>query len=711
MTQAELFHKAINYLKDNFKNKIDLSFPDDLTNEKFTLHNLKRTWYPILIECLQSKADIKPSEQQPDFTNWSLNKKIFSYKQGHLDILAPLIKTGLVFNDIDHTNVDSFESVKFDDIAHNVREYANRIGTQSNGIYINNRILLAIIQGTQVHYEHYFGNWDVYQQQQHINYLLDYNTEQFTSEFDVDANDAPHYLYTDVNGLVTANTYTALIIATQIYLAVQNGNTGDPKIITGNISSELISDLNAHDINLYGQNELVKAALVFNGCYVDDLEVNNAVPLFCDRFNISSNLDDINNRKQFYTTLFGVYHPNMASKASISLVSHIQTNYTTNFDKPNPRVIQTFWIDQQNNKLYILQLNNASANKKTTEYSINQYIYLAPLNQQLTSNNFQQIYSFTKKPTNGHTQTLIPLDDHALISASNKIITGSNPDTTKSQWDYDFKAVQNLINDPSILASSTIINNIKLGSQYHRTELALSPNRNILIFGVGIVDPSTIQNSYCIPLDYQKLNNDLINNIGESVNLSDYQLVSYNNKSLASKSVIYQYYKNDSYLNGKSLQGYGIDDDLNVYVSCGKSPNMANNISNIDNWSDNPPFLIFVKSKAFEANTPNTKPSFDEHINNYQRIDLGPDKLSSHDNWYDYLVKNDLLETFLADKAKILRRDNYLLEFENIQVINTNESNHYACYLNIAYHSLVSKSTNLNIIYRLDWYDRFDEEN
>ena len=29
----------------------------------------------------------------------------------------------------------------------------------------------------------------------------------------------------------------------------------------------------------------------------------------------------------------------------------------------------------------------------------------------------------------------------------------------------------------------------------------------------------------------------------------------------------------------------------------------------------------------------------------------------------------------------------------------------------IAYHSLFSKSTNLNIIYRLDWYDRFNEEN
>ena len=78
-------------------------------------------------------------------------------------------------------------------------------------------------------------------------------------------------------------------------------------------------------------------------------------------------------------------------------------------------------------------------------------------------------------------------------------------------------------------------------------------------------------------------------------------------------------------------------------------------------------------------------------------------------SWFK--LNQEDLQIVSNKKSKILRRNNYLLEFENIQVINTNESDHYACYLNVAYHSLFNKTTNLNIIYRLDWYDRFDEEN
>ena len=696
MTQAELFHKAINYLKDNFKDKIDLSFPTDLTSEKFTLQNLKQTWYPILIECLRSKADIKSSEQQPNFTNWSLNQKIFDYKQGHLDILAPLIKVGLVFNNIDHTNVDSFESVKFDDIAHSVHEYANRIGTQSNGIYINNRILLAIIQGTQVHYEHYFGNWDVYQQQQHINYLLDYNAEQFTSEFNVDANDTPHYLYTDVNGLITADTYTALITATQIYLAVQNGNTGNPKIITGNVSTELISDLNVHDIDSYGQNELVKAALVFNGCYVDDLEVNNAVPLFCDRFNISSNLDDTNNRKQFYATLFGVYHPNMTSKASISLVSHIKLDSHPKFEKPNQSVIQTFWIDTNINQLYILQLDSHN--------DFSQYIFTAPLQLNLSSNDFNQINEFKTNPLNGHTQTLIPIFDTSSYLSNTIIgaITGQNPDHgSHEQWDLNFKATFNNQHDAYKLNIQSILSNLSIPNDNSRTELALSPNHDILLFGAGKVGTKTIQNSYCVPLNYRDLLPKLQKGTIKACDLYDYLLSEYNNELLNPKTVINQYKDSNSYFNGKSLQGYGIDNNLNIYISCGKSPDDHG-------WHTNPPFLLFIKRDPFNKKQQSNQ-SADKTLAKYQRIDLGPDSTIANDDWYQYLIANNLSSIYHNNKAEILTRDSMAIEFENMQTIDTNETDHYACYLNIAYHEIGTGKTLYNNIYRLDWYDKFDE--
>lgn len=49
------------------------------------------------------------------------------------------------------------------------------------------------------------------------------------------------------------------------------------------------------------------------------------------------------------------------------------------------------------------------------------------------------------------------------------------------------------------------------------------------------------------------------------------------------------------------------------------------------------------------------------------------------------------------------------IEFENMQTIDTNETDHYACYLNIAYHEIDTGKTLYNNIYRLDWYDKFDE--
>lgn len=328
MVNTELFQNAIKYLKNNFSDKIKLSFPNNLSNEKFTLHNLRQTWYPILIECLQCQVGINKSEQCPNFSNWTLNQRIFKYKKDadgndnmdHLDKLAPLIKIGLIFDRIDNTNVSSFDNIKFNNISNSIQKYVDRIGTLSNGVHINNRMLLAIIGGTQVRYEHYFGNWYIYKQQQHLNYLLDYYTEQFSSTYSVDNLETPHYLYTDVTGLVTENTFDALTIALHIYVCVKTHKYNLNSIDT-TIDSDLIDNLNKHKITDSDINEFVKMGLVFNGCYVEDLEVEKPAQLFSDRFNLSS----YGPKEQwyFYYRLFNPYIMHLSSKASVSLVSSV----------------------------------------------------------------------------------------------------------------------------------------------------------------------------------------------------------------------------------------------------------------------------------------------------------------------------------------------------------------------------------------------------
>ena len=62
------------------------------------------------------------------------------------------------------------------------------------------------------------------------------------------------------------------------------------------------------------------------------------------------------------------------------------------------------------------------------------------------------------------------------------------------------------------------------------------------------------------------------------------------------------------------------------------------------------------------------------------------------------------------NKAEILDRDPFLIEFENIQAIDTDEADHYACYLTVAYHLDTSGDTRMNNIYRLDWWNKFDDE-
>lgn len=702
MVNTELFQNAIKYLKNNFSDKIKLSFPNNLSNEKFTLHNLRQTWYPILIECLQCQVGIDKSEQCSNFSNWTLNQRIFKYKKDadgndnmdHLDKLAPLIKIGLIFDRIDNTNVSSFDNVKFNNISNSIQKYVDRIGTLSNGVHINNRMLLAIIGGTQVRYEHYFGNWYIYKQQQHLNYLLDYYTEQFSSTYSVDNLETPHYLYTDVTGLVTENTFDALTIALHIYVCVKTHKYNLNSIDT-TIDSDLIDNLNKHKITDSDINEFVKMGLVFNGCYVEDLEVEKPAQLFSDRFNLSS----YGSKEQwyFYYRLFNPYIMHLSSKVSVSLVSSVLLADLDDTSKPTNGVFQSIWIDNKSNTLNVLQLN--------PKKNYAQYIYSAPLKRYLASFDFNLVQSFESDSLCGHTQTLIPLlNDNDPYNINIKgWITGMNHDYSKEHWDRDFKGV---INQDYVtkLLTNNIYTNGNIPEDYGRTELALSPKHNILLFGAGATYSHRMQKSYCRPLWYSYTQSLIKDNLNASYQLDNHPLLNLNDKKLSTKSVVYQYIPDNMYLNGRSLQGYAVDDDLNIYVSCGKSPN-------ISELSKVPPFLIFVKNKGVAGDTSNNIPSYDEHNNGYQRIDLGPDNTDADDDsWKQYLIDNDLLNVYYNNKAEILDRDPFLIEFENIQAIDTDEAEHYACYLTVAYHLDTSGDTRMNNIYRLDWWNKFDDE-
>lgn len=662
--------------------------PKKLDSNNITWSNLKKTWIPVLFKAIQLSSGVKSNDllslndfmacttlpDQIDKIRKQCNKDKSSF---YVFVAAGLVFQGLISRDTLKSTSELKSTLKswvtyfssIDHIKPGISEYVDRIGTLSNGSEFNYHTLLAICTGTLVIYENQFGNWQIMQQQQHLNYLIDYYIEQYRFTFDVDADDLPFYQYTNTNGIVTKYTYDTLIKTLQTWLYELDNDT-DVSKINGDYNSikEKLYDHNPFNSDI---NELTNAALTFNGCVPNIDDLNPAIYTFCDRYNLKS--DVVNNkdsRKAFYDKLFGEYYESMFSRANVTLAHSINTdaNVTDAVKHPLSRVNQAFVLndmDNTQNQLSILQLSSEEPN--------GQFAYKATFNHddiKLNSNNFNPLNTNAELNTTGHTQTLILNDSFRIVGCNPK-----KSKTSKYYWDIDFKWT---IDSGKAFTLST-----DLTTDILRSEAYLSDNQSTLLVALTTTNDTTKSKVYFI--DFHKLQNDINNSSDKLFKLSDYKL---------DEGTFIHYVANDSFYNGKSIQGYGVDNQSHIYVSSGFAP---------ENNKLKPPFLITMK-KSIKAK---------DDLSNYIRVDLGPssctktefEKLKS-DDFKQYIVDNDLQNVYLDNKADILVRDGYLYEFESLQVINLNTDGQYACYLNIAYHNKSTHKTEYNRVFRLDWYDK-----
>lgn len=662
--------------------------PKKLDSNNITWSNLKKTWIPVLFKAIQLSSGVKSNDllslndfmacttlpDQIDKIRKQCNKDKSSF---YVFVAAGLVFQGLISRDtLKSTSelkstpkswVTYFSSI--DHIKPGISEYVNRIGTLSNGSEFNYHTLLAICTGTLVIYENQFGNWQIMQQQQHLNYLIDYYIEQYRFTFDVDADDLPFYQYTNTNGIVTKHTYDTLIKTLQTWLYELDNDT-DVSKINGDYNSikEKLYEHNPFNSDI---NELTNAALTFNGCAPNMDDLNPAIYTFCDRYNLKSDVVyNKDSRKAFYDKLFGEYYKSMFSRANVTLAHSINTdaNVTDAVKHPLSRVNQAFVLndmDNTQNQLSILQLSSEEPN--------GQFAYKATFNHddiKLNSNNFNPLNTNAELNTTGHTQTLILNDSFRIVGCNPK-----KSKTSKYYWDIDFKWT---IDSGKAFTLST-----DLTTDILRSEAYLSDNQSTLLVALTTTNDTTKSKVYFI--DFHKLQNDINNSSDKLFKLSDYKL---------DEGTFIHYVANDSFYNGKSIQGYGVDNQSHIYVSSGFAPK---------NNKLKPPFLITMK-KSIKAK---------DDLSNYIRVDLGPssctktefEKLKS-DDFKQYIVDNDLQNVYLDNKADILARDGYLYEFESLQVINLNTDGQYACYLNIAYHNKSTHKTEYNRVFRLDWYDK-----
>ena len=656
--------------------------PKKLDSNNITWSNLKKTWIPVLFKAIQLSSGVKSNDllslndfmacttlpDQIDKIRKQCNKDKSSF---YVFVAAGLVFQGLISRDTLKSTPKSWVTYfsSIDHIKPGISEYVDRIGTLSNGSEFNYHTLLAICTGTLVIYENQFGNWQIMQQQQHLNYLIDYYIEQYRFTFDVDADDLPFYQYTNTNGIVTKYTYDTLIKTLQTWLYELDNDT-DVSKINGDYNSikEKLYDHNPFNSDI---NELTNAALTFNGCVPNIDDLNPAIYTFCDRYDLKS--DVVNNkdsRKAFYDKLFGEYYESMFSRANVTLAHSINTdaNVTAAVKHPLSRVNQAFVLndmDNTQNQLSILQLSSEEPN--------GQFAYKATFNHddiKLNSNNFNPLNTNAELNTTGHTQTLILNDSFRIVGCNPK-----KSKTSKYYWDIDFKWT---IDSGKAFTLST-----DLTTDILRSEAYLSDNQATLLVALTTTNDTTKSKVYFI--DFHKLQNDINNSSDKLFKLSDYKL---------DEGTFIHYVANDSFYNGKSIQGYGVDNQSHIYVSSGFAP---------ENNKLKPPFLITMK-KSIKAK---------DDLSNYIRVDLGPssctktefEKLKS-DDFKQYIVDNDLQNVYLDNKADILARDGYLYEFESLQVINLNTDGQYACYLNIAYHNKSTHKTEYNRVFRLDWYDK-----
>lgn len=656
--------------------------PKKLDSNNITWSNLKKTWIPVLFKAIQLSSGVKSNDllslndfmacttlpDQIDKIRKQCNKDKSSF---YVFVAAGLVFQGLISRDTLKSTPKSWVTYfsSIDHIKPGISEYVDRIGTLSNGSEFNYHTLLAICTGTLVIYENQFGNWQIMQQQQHLNYLIDYYIEQYRFTFDVDADDLPFYQYTNTNGIVTKYTYDTLIKTLQTWLYELDNDT-DVSKINGDYNSikEKLYDHNPFNSDI---NELTNAALTFNGCVPNIDDLNPAIYTFCDRYDLKS--DVVNNkdsRKAFYDKLFGEYYESMFSRANVTLAHSINTdaNVTAAVKHPLSRVNQAFVLndmDNTQNQLSILQLSSEEPN--------GQFAYKATFNHddiKLNSNNFNPLNTNAELNTTGHTQTLILNDSFRIVGCNPK-----KSKTSKYYWDIDFKWT---IDSGKAFTLST-----DLTTDILRSEAYLSDNQSTLLVALTTTNDTTKSKVYFI--DFHKLQNDINNSSDKLFKLSDYKL---------DEGTFIHYVANDSFYNGKSIQGYGVDNQSHIYVSSGFAP---------ENNKLKPPFLITMK-KSIKAK---------DDLSNYIRVDLGPssctktefEKLKS-DDFKQYIVDNDLQNVYLDNKADILARDGYLYEFESLQVINLNTDGQYACYLNIAYHNKSTHKTEYNRVFRLDWYDK-----
>ena len=656
--------------------------PKKLDSNNITWSNLKKTWIPVLFKAIQLSSGVKSNDllslndfmacttlpDQIDKIRKQCNKDKSSF---YVFVAAGLVFQGLISRDTLKSTPKSWVTYfsSIDHIKPGISEYVDRIGTLSNGSEFNYHTLLAICTGTLVIYENQFGNWQIMQQQQHLNYLIDYYIEQYRFTFDVDADDLPFYQYTNTNGIVTKYTYDTLIKTLQTWLYELDNDT-DVSKINGDYNSikEKLYDHNPFNSDI---NELTNAALTFNGCVPNIDDLNPAIYTFCDRYDLKS--DVVNNkdsRKAFYDKLFGEYYESMFSRANVTLAHSINTdaNVTDAVKHPLSRVNQAFVLndmDNTQNQLSILQLSSEEPN--------GQFAYKATFNHddiKLNSNNFNPLNTNAELNTTGHTQTLILNDSFRIVGCNPK-----KSKTSKYYWDIDFKWT---IDSGKAFTLST-----DLTTDILRSEAYLSDNQSTLLVALTTTNDTTKSKVYFI--DFHKLQNDINNSSDKLFKLSDYKL---------DEGTFIHYVANDSFYNGTSIQGYGVDNQSHIYVSSGFAP---------ENNKLKPPFLITMK-KSIKAK---------DDLSNYIRVDLGPssctktefEKLKS-DDFKQYIVDNDLQNVYLDNKADILARDGYLYEFESLQVINLNTDGQYACYLNIAYHNKSTHKTEYNRVFRLDWYDK-----
>lgn len=657
--------------------------PKKLNSNNITWSNLKKTWIPVLFKAIQLSSGVKSNDllslndfmvcttlpDQIDKIRKQCNKDKSPF---YVFVAAGLVFQGLISRDTLKSTPKSWVAYfsSIDHIKPGISEYVDRIGTLSNGSEFNYHTLLAICTGTSVIYENQFGNWQIMQQQQHLNYLIDYYIEQYRFTFDVDADDLPFYRYTNTNGIVTKYTYDTLIKTLQTWLYESDNNT-DVSKINGDYNSikEKLYEHNPFNSDI---NELTNAALTFNGCVPNIDDLNPAIYTFCDRYNLKSDVvHNKNSRKEFYDKLFGEYYKSMFSRANVALIRsiHMDTTAKNPNSEPMPRVNQAFVYskDPLKGQLSFLQLSSDEPNK--------QYVYTNNTwhnNIKLQSIDFTSLNSEAELSTTGHTQTLILGKDFEIVGCNPK-----KSKTSKYYWDIDFKWT--IDSDKEFILSTDLTTDIL------RSEAYLSQDQSTLLVALTTTNDTTKSKVYFI--DFHKLQNDINNSSDKLFKLSDYKL---------DEGTFIHYIANDSFYNGKSIQGYGVDNQSHIYVSSGFAP---------ENNKLKPPFLITMK-KSIKVK---------DDLSNYIRVDLGPSSFTKiefeklkFDDFKQYIVDNDLQNVYLDNKADILARDGYLYEFESLQVIKLkdNTDGHYACYLNIAYHNKSTHKTEYNRVFRLDWYDK-----